>query len=95
MQDCFRLNTNHELYSVLRDVVHKGDKFPTTPVQDHVCRLFLFDFEQCGIHLSGNERTRVVDLHYQISQLGQMFVNESNNPRVVKKQIIAPKLRHL
>lgn len=48
---CRRLNTNKSIYDSLRSVVENGDVVPTTEEDDHVARLFLFDFEQCGIHL--------------------------------------------
>lgn len=89
------LNTNRELYSVLNEVVCVGDKQATTETQDHICGLFLFDFEQSGIHLPENERNKVVNLNYTISQLGQLFVSKSNNPRLIKKHIVPHNLRHL
>ena len=47
----FRLNTNVEIHRALREALTRGDKMPTTPMDDHVARLFMFDFEQSGIHL--------------------------------------------
>lgn len=44
----YRLNTHKKLYDCLREVVHHGDKFPTTDVDKLVAKLFLFDFEQSG-----------------------------------------------
>ena len=49
-----RMNTNVPLYQSLRDVVERGDSLSTQPYDDvdcRVARLFLNDFEQCGIHL--------------------------------------------
>lgn len=43
-----RLNTHKKLYDSLREVVHHGDKIPTTDVDKLVAQLFLFDFEQSG-----------------------------------------------
>ncbi len=47
----FRLNTDTQLYASLRDVVKNGDKFEEDDVDKRVAELYLFDFEQCGIHL--------------------------------------------
>lgn len=43
-----RLNVNRTLYDELRRAVKHGDVLPTTEVDDHVSKLFLFDFEQSG-----------------------------------------------
>lgn len=59
----FRLNTHRELFQALKHVVDNGDMFQTTQVDDHVAKLFLFDFEQCGIHLEENLRQQVVHLN--------------------------------
>ncbi|XP_063225644.1 mitochondrial intermediate peptidase [Bacillus rossius redtenbacheri] len=88
-----KLNTNHELYAALRNVVDNGDKIPTTSIDDHVSRLFLFDFEQCGIHLPENQRHQVVQLNDAILQLGQQFVSGALSPRVFSKTIIPEHLR--
>lgn len=92
---CYRLNTHCELYTALKEVVGKGDKFPTNPIDNHVASLFLFDFEQSGIHLSENERKRVVALNDAILNLGQQFVTGSSNPRYVKKDIIPDNIKYL
>ncbi|XP_067008945.1 mitochondrial intermediate peptidase isoform X2 [Anabrus simplex] len=90
-----RLNTDRKLYSALKSVVDFRDKFPTTSVDNHVARLFLFDFEQCGIHLPENERQRVVELNDYILQLGQKFMNGAVSPRAVPKQLLPENIRHL
>ncbi|KAK2589248.1 hypothetical protein KPH14_002045 [Odynerus spinipes] len=41
-----KLNTHRELYNALKHVVKNGDIVPTSPIDDHVSKLFLFDFEQ-------------------------------------------------
>lgn len=58
---CFtsRLNTHRELYQSLKNVVESKDVVETTDIDKHVSKLFLFDFEQCGIHLEENLRKRV------------------------------------
>ncbi|XP_033253419.1 mitochondrial intermediate peptidase-like [Drosophila miranda] len=69
------LNTHKPLYQALRKFVEQRDLKPTTEVDQHVAKLFLFDFEQCGIHLPEAERLRVVRLNDYILQLGQKFMN--------------------
>ncbi|BES95046.1 mitochondrial intermediate [Nesidiocoris tenuis] len=89
-----KLNTNRDLYNVLKSVVTHGDKFVTNEVDNHVAALFLFDFEQCGIHLSEDKRQEVVALNDYILQLGQRFMAGSVAPRLVPKQSVPPNLRH-
>lgn len=55
----YRLNTDRKLFQALKSVANSKDKFPTTDVDDHVVNLFLFDFEQCGIHLEEKQRLKV------------------------------------
>lgn len=89
-----KLNTHRELYDALHQVVHKGDKFPETELDKHVASLFLFDFEQNGIHLSEYERARVVQLNDYILQLGQKFMNGTVTPRTVNKESIPAEIAH-
>ncbi|XP_014259771.1 mitochondrial intermediate peptidase [Cimex lectularius] len=90
-----KLNTNRELYNALRDTVTNGDKMPTTTVDDHVASLFLFDFEQCGIHLSEESRKKVVTLNDYILQLGQRFMSGAVNSRAVKMDLVPNHIRNL
>uniref|UniRef100_A0A1B0DMG1 Peptidase M3A/M3B catalytic domain-containing protein n=1 Tax=Phlebotomus papatasi TaxID=29031 RepID=A0A1B0DMG1_PHLPP len=89
-----KLNTDRELYRVLKAVVDSGDIFPTTLVDDHVAELFLFDFEQSGIHLEENLRRRVVHLNECILQMGQRFMAGAITPRVVNKEVLPENIRH-
>lgn len=91
----FRLNTHSELYGALRQVIAHGDKFATNDIDNHVAGLFLFDFEQSGIHLSEPERQRVVALNDAILHLGQHFVNGSASPRYVNSSLIPDNLKYL
>lgn len=52
---CSRMNTDVKLYSSIKAVVDGGDDLCAdtyTPIDKHVAKLFLDDFEKCGIHLS-------------------------------------------
>lgn len=68
------LNTNIELYEVLRNATRNGDLVETSEVDKHVGELFLFDFEQCGIHFCEDKRNQVVALNDEILQLGKKAV---------------------
>lgn len=92
---CFcRLNTNSELYYSLHNVINKGDRIPTNKVDNHVAKLFLFDFEQSGIHLPEVERHKVVNLNDALLHLGQHFVAGSTNPRRVRKEALPESVQH-
>nr|XP_045596274.1 mitochondrial intermediate peptidase-like [Procambarus clarkii] len=88
-----QLNTHRKLYDSLREVVQHGDKVPTTEVDKHVARLFLFDFEQSGIHLDEDQRQRVVSLNESILTLGQHFMNGSLQPRAIPKVKLPESIR--
>ncbi|XP_076046390.1 mitochondrial intermediate peptidase [Oratosquilla oratoria] len=89
-----KLNTHKELYDSLKEVVENGDKVPTTAVDHHVGKLFLFDFEQSGIHLDEKNRQKVAALNEAILTLGQHFMNGTLQPRSVKKSHLPDAIRH-
>lgn len=72
----------------LKNVVESGDNRETTEVDRHVAKLFMFDFEQCGIHLPDTERHQVVELNDYILQLGQRFMAGAVSPRAVPRDIL-------
>lgn len=81
---CFlRLNTHKELYETLKRAWLKGDSIPMDEVDKHVVELFLFDFEQSGIHLDEKARQQVVYLNDCILRLGQRFMAGALTPRTV------------
>ncbi|KAB7495062.1 Mitochondrial intermediate peptidase [Armadillidium nasatum] len=84
-----KLNTNKALYDSLHEVVKNGDKVPTTEVDDHVAKLFLFDFEQSGIHLEEAKRIKFVELNERILTLGQKFLRGTLEPRAAPKDNFA------
>ncbi|KAF2901156.1 hypothetical protein ILUMI_05032 [Ignelater luminosus] len=90
-----KLNTNSELYYSLLNVINNGDKIPTDEVDNHVAKLFSFDFEQSGIHLPDVERHKVVNLNDSLLRLGQYFVAGSTNPRHVRKDALPESVRHI
>ncbi|KZC13629.1 Mitochondrial intermediate peptidase [Dufourea novaeangliae] len=88
-----KLNTHRELYNALRHVVTDGDVQETSFVDNHVAKLFLFDFEQCGIHLPESKRETVVQLNDYILQVCQKFMAGAGNPRTVEVGILPPGVR--
>ncbi|XP_065577597.1 mitochondrial intermediate peptidase-like isoform X1 [Artemia franciscana] len=87
-----RLNTNVELYTSLRRATEESDVAPLTSVDEHVSRLFLFDFEQSGIHLPESLRESIVGLNDRILRLGQRFAMNSHEPRRIPKHLLPPHL---
>ena len=53
------LNTHLGIYTALKNSVEKGDLKQETEVDKHVAKLFLQDFQQCGIHLPELGRRQV------------------------------------
>ncbi|XP_068144208.1 mitochondrial intermediate peptidase [Drosophila tropicalis] len=88
------LNTHKPLYQALSKVVEQGDILPTSEVDKHVAKLFLFDFEQCGIHLPEEERLRVVRLNDYILQLGQKFMNGASQPTILHSRQVPESIRN-
>lgn len=90
-----KLNTDRTLFKALKNVVDLGDTMDTNAIDKHVSSLFLFDFEQCGIHLQEQQRQRVVYLTDCILQLGQRFMAGAVNPRSVDKHTLPESIRQL
>jgi len=89
------LNTHIGLYGALEKAVEHGDRFPETDVDQHVAKLFLLDFKQCGIHLDDDARKMVVGLNDNILQIGQQFAYGCHQSRRVPQMSIPAEVRHL
>ncbi|RWS14774.1 1-phosphatidylinositol 4:5-bisphosphate phosphodiesterase gamma-1-like protein [Dinothrombium tinctorium] len=89
-----KLNTNKELYDALFKVVNTQDVVPTDDIDNHVAKLFLFDFEQSGIHLSDEKRKLAVRLNESILHLSSYFINNTQAPRNVKQSLLPEGIRH-
>jgi len=87
------LNTNTVIYSALRSVLDNGDLVPTDDIDRRVAELFLFDFEQSGIHLPPSDRQRFVELSEQILALGSVFMQGCHRPVYVKRSSLPEKLQ--
>lgn len=89
------LNTNTVIYSALKSVLTDGDVVPTDEVDRRVAELFLFDFEQSGIHLPSSDRRRFVELSEQILELGSAFMQGCHRPVYVKRSSLPEQLRDI
>ena len=81
------------MYDCIKKVAERGDKFEMTDEEKHIIDLFIFDFEQCGIHLPEKDRAAVVHYNDSILQLGQKFMNRASQPRTVDKEVVPPFLQ--
>jgi len=87
------LNTNTVIYSALKAVLDKGDVVPTDDVDRRVAELFLFDFEQSGIHLPSSDRHQFVELSEQILKLGSAFMLGCHRPVYVNRSSLPEQLQ--
>lgn len=67
----------------MKRVSQNGDIVEMDELDKHVVDLFLFDFEQSGIHLDETARQKVVYLNDCILRLGQRFMAGALTPRTV------------
>ena len=86
------LNTNRSLYNCLLQTINNGDIISTTDTDDYVSKLFLFDFEQSGIHLDEDLRKKVVHLNEHILHVGSSFMQGTSQPRIISKNEVPPAL---
>uniref|UniRef100_A0A6G1S764 Mitochondrial intermediate peptidase n=1 Tax=Aceria tosichella TaxID=561515 RepID=A0A6G1S764_9ACAR len=84
-----QLNTDRRLYDSL-----KKAKF-NDALDEHVAKLFLFDFEQCAINLDDDRRKKVLQLNESILKLGSIFAANANQGRLVKTEKLPQNIRHL
>jgi len=76
-----------------RRLSKKEDAFPQSDVDRHVSKLFLLDFQQCGIHLDEVSREKVVRLNDEILQLGQAFAANAFTPTLAPSTAIPAHLK--
>ena len=75
------LNTHYDLYKALNDSVKEfSDQLDS--VTKMVAGLFLFDFEQSGIHLNAEKRKRAVEMHEASLVLGARFTQNAQQSRL-------------
>lgn len=68
-----RLNTDSRLYQALKKSEYQD------PLDEYVAGLFLFDFEQSGIHLDEEDRNQVLQLNEAILRIGSIFAANANH----------------
>eukprot|EP00092_Neocalanus_flemingeri_P039565 GFUD01043081.1.p1 GENE.GFUD01043081.1~~GFUD01043081.1.p1 ORF type:complete len:706 (-),score=245.82 GFUD01043081.1:139-2256(-) len=90
-----QLNTHIGIYTALKQAVEQGDLNTESDVDKHVAKLFLQDFQQCGIHLGDKEREQVVELNDRILRLGQQFSAGCHQPRVVRAEVLPAQIRNM
>ncbi|XP_054723694.1 mitochondrial intermediate peptidase-like [Uloborus diversus] len=88
-----KLNTNTDLYINLKQVLENGDVCPTDDIDKYVGNLFLFDFEQCGIHLEKEKREKIVAYNDYILHVGSHFMNKTLSPRTILKSQLPETIR--
>lgn len=74
------LNTNTAIYQALKNVVQQGDVQELTDVDKRVAELFLFDFEQSGIHLDKDKRDKFVRINNALLRLCNNFMHSTQQP---------------
>lgn len=88
-----KLNTNTDIYYALSDVLSSGDIVPTDDIDQRVGELFLFDFEQSGIHLPEDKRKKFVQLNENILILGTYFMKGTQNTAAISKHKLPESVR--
>ncbi|KAK6173536.1 hypothetical protein SNE40_016967 [Patella caerulea] len=89
-----RLNTNIEIHKALKTVIDNGDVVATDSLDQRVAELFIFDFEQSGIHLPEDKREKFVKLNENILFLGSHFMQGIHKPGSIKKSKLPENLRN-
>lgn len=74
------LNTNPGLYKALGDMLSGEGKHQMDEETTRVAELFLFDFEQSGIHLNEEKRRHFVELQEAILVVGAQFSQTASMP---------------
>lgn len=88
-----KLNTNFELYSKLRSSLSQDARMDEC--DQRVCRLFLLDFEQSGIHLDQKSRNNFVAINDQLVHVLMKFQINSQAPSQVGWNEIDPKFKQM
>ncbi|KAH3673319.1 hypothetical protein WICMUC_003779 [Wickerhamomyces mucosus] len=77
------LNTNVELYQILRKVLTDPKVLDQLSYEEiKVGKILLADFEKSGINMDDETRSDFITLSQQISVVGQQYQNAVNNPGV-------------
>lgn len=87
-----KLNTNRELYIKLKDSLNSSGM---DDCDKRVCKLFLVDFEQSGIHLDEKYRQQFVNVNDELVNLLMNFQTNSQVPSVINLKNVDPKFKKL
>ena len=90
-----KLNTNVNIHRSLKHVITHGDIIETDAVDKRVAELFMFDFEQSGIHLPENDRHRFVELNEHILMRGTQFMQGCQKPTTVRRDMLPKHLQYV
>ncbi|KAL3847534.1 hypothetical protein ACJMK2_018439 [Sinanodonta woodiana] len=89
-----KLNTNIDIHAALKKVLQDGDVIPTDARDRRVAELFMFDFEQSGIHLPDDKRKKFVMLNENIILLGNYFMEGTHAAVAVDKSNLPEHVHH-
>lgn len=90
-----KLNTNYELYARLKNSLERPNSTHQNmdECDKRVCKLFLIDFEQSGIHLSKKKRDLFVDINDQLINLLMRFQIGSQEASQVSSRQVESKFK--
>lgn len=74
------LNTNPGLYNALKNLISSDNTHQMNEETTRVGELFLFDFEQSGIHLDEDKRRYFVELQEALLVIGAQFSQAAASP---------------
>ncbi|XP_070538746.1 mitochondrial intermediate peptidase-like [Ptychodera flava] len=90
-----KLNTHVKLHNSLRKLLDNEQVFGAMNSEcRRVAELFMFDFQQSGIHLSAGKRRKVVKLNSEILRLGSEFMQGTQTPNVVARDLLPEHIRN-
>ncbi|XP_060090775.1 mitochondrial intermediate peptidase [Heteronotia binoei] len=90
-----KLNTNVDLCQSLRKLLADKEALAALdPDTRRVAELFMFDFENSGIHLDEEKRRKAVDLNVKILDLCNEFLMGSQLPNRIDKHVLPEHIRH-
>uniref|UniRef100_A0A673LNS7 Mitochondrial intermediate peptidase n=1 Tax=Sinocyclocheilus rhinocerous TaxID=307959 RepID=A0A673LNS7_9TELE len=89
------LNTNVDLCQSLKNLLGNEAVLATLDSDTRrVAELFMFDFEISGIHLDESKRSKAVALNVKLLDLYHEFLNGSQLPNAIDKQVLPEHIRH-
>lgn len=89
-----KLNTNLKLYNKLKSEYESSNN-SMDDCDKRVCKLFLIDFEQSGIHLDETTRNKFVQLNDQLIDYLTKFQGNTQTPAQINSKELDPKFKTL